>query len=357
MDQAVDSSLECSIDVPDEWLQFKDENVVAELPQGSTDIEIIAHGTSHWCGWTRTSQIRTRQSDGSNLSFFLKLSQTDAGRAMAAQEFVCMSLLHAAIPSLVPKPITHGTFAANPNIHFFLSEFIEMTDDDVPDPSFMEAIADLHNKAISPNGKFGFSVPSFQRTVPQYTEWSESWEEFFSNSLKHVFELEEKAHGQDEELQNLERVILQKVVPRLLRPLETSGNTIRPRLIHGDIWDGNVSTKVADDSPVLFDGSCIYAHHEAELGPLRPARHKMGRAYIKAYFRHFPVSSPEEDQDDRNALYCLRWEMNTSAFGNIRLREISKELMKALIAKYPEGYEGWAEENGVEPVERNFAKI
>jgi len=42
-----------------------------------------------------------------------------------------------------------------------------------------------------------------------------------------------------------------------------------------------------------------------ELAPLRPARHRMGKSYVKAYFKHFPISDPEEDQDDRNALYCL----------------------------------------------------
>ena len=42
-----------------------------------------------------------------------------------------------------------------------------------------------------------------------------------------------------------------------------------------------------------------------ELAPLRPARHVMGKPYVKAYFKYFPVSPPEEDQDDRNALYCL----------------------------------------------------
>jgi len=31
----------------------------------------------------------------------------------------------------------------------------------------------------------------------------------------------------------------------------------------------------------------------------------MGKAYVKAYFQHFPISDPDEDQDDRNALYCL----------------------------------------------------
>ena len=42
-----------------------------------------------------------------------------------------------------------------------------------------------------------------------------------------------------------------------------------------------------------------------ELAPWRPSRHKMGKQYIKAYFDYFQVSAPEEDQDDRNALYCL----------------------------------------------------
>ena len=65
--------------------------------------------------------------------------------------------------------------------------------------------------------------------------------------------------------------------------------------------------------------------------------------------------------------------MNTSAYGNIRLREMwvsirillllinrtyrSKEMMKTLVAKYPEGYEGWAEENGETPVEKSYAKV
>ena len=42
-----------------------------------------------------------------------------------------------------------------------------------------------------------------------------------------------------------------------------------------------------------------------ELAPMRPIRHKMGKQYVKAYFEHFQMSDPEEDQDDRNALYCL----------------------------------------------------
>jgi hypothetical protein len=32
-------------------------------------------------------------------------------------------------------------------------------------------------------------------------------------------------------------------------------------------------------------------------------------------------------------------------------------MMKALVAKYPEGYEGWAEESGETLVEKSYAKV
>jgi protein-ribulosamine 3-kinase len=183
---------------------------------------------------------------------------------MVTQEFMSMKTLHDIVPHLTPKPIACGTYAANSNIHFFVSEFVEMTDD-VPDPSFMASLADLHRRGLSPNDKYGFPIPTFQRAMPQYTQWTDSWEEFFANSIKRVFEFEERTHGKDDELKELEKAILEKVVPRLLRPLETGGRTIQPRLVHGDIWDGNVSTRAEDDSPIIFDASCMYAHNEGNL--------------------------------------------------------------------------------------------
>ena len=46
------------------------------------------------------------------------------------------------------------------------------------------------------------------------------------------------------------------------------------------------------------------ADETVELASLRSIRHKMRKQYVKAYFEHFQRSDPEEDQDDRNALYC-----------------------------------------------------
>lgn len=164
------------------------------------------------------------------------------------------------VPYLTPTPFGWGTYAADLDVHFFVCEFVDMTDT-LPDMSVMKGLADLHKKAISPNGKYGFEVPTLQGTIPQYTEWTESWEDFFSKSIQQVFEAEEKSQGSDPEVQELCRQILSKVVPRLLRPLETGGRQIQSRLIHDDIWDGNTSTNIKTNQPVIFDATCIYAYN------------------------------------------------------------------------------------------------
>ena len=267
------------VDVPEKWIQTVDDNVFAsksflcdrestkaqnvtkaELPPGSQVKGIFPYGASYW---TRTAEIQTEQADGAPLSFFLKVTQHETGKAMVSGEFVSMKSLHDTLPHLTPIPFAWGTYAADPNVHFFLCGFVDMADD-LPDVQALAAsLADLHMKGLSPNGKYGFSVPTLQGTIPQYTAWTDTWEEFFSNSIKLVMKNEENSQGPDPELQRLCEAILTKVIPRLLRPLETGGRRIQPRLVHGDIWDGNVSTDVATNTPVIFDATCIYAHNES----------------------------------------------------------------------------------------------
>ncbi|KAL8940003.1 MAG: hypothetical protein Q9211_002482 [Gyalolechia sp. 1 TL-2023] len=303
------------------WIQTVDDNVAAKLPHGSHIKAILPYGASYW---TRTAEIQTEQANGTPQSFFLKVTPNAIGRAMVSGEYQSMKALHDTLPELTPEPIAWGTFAQDENVYFFLCEFVDMTDD-LPDvEASTRMLAELHLKSASPNGQYGFHVPTLQGRVPQYTEWTKSWEDFFTQSIKLVFENEEISQGPDKEVQQLCRETLSKVVPRLLRPLETGGRHIQPRLIHGNIWDGNTSTNVATNLPVIYDATCIYAHNEMELAPWRPVRHRMGKQYVRAYFRHFPISPPEEDQDDRNALYCLRFDMVSSTLypGNLRYRKM-----------------------------------
>ena len=194
-----------------------------------------------------------------------QVTQNDTGKAMVSGEYTSMKTLHDTLSYLTPAPLAWGSYATDSNIHYFLCSFVEMTDDLPDTKELMAGLAELHRTGLSPNGQFGFDVPTLQGTVPQYVTWTDSWEEFFSNSIRRVMENEEKSQGSDVEVQRLCQEILTKVVPRLLRPLETGGRTIQSRLVHGDIWDGNVSTSTDTDTPVIFDATCIYGHNESKV--------------------------------------------------------------------------------------------
>ena len=173
-----------------------------------------------------------------------------------------MSALHDAMPDLAPKPYGWGTYASDPDTHFFVCAFHDMTDD-IPDvQTFPAKVAELHMKAVSPNGKYGFHVQTYQGRIPQVVTYTESWEEYFQNMMKSLLSIEEDAQGPDEEMKQDVELLFDKVIPRLLRPLETGGRSIQPRLVHGDLWDGNASTDVTTDLPVIFDAASHYCHNE-----------------------------------------------------------------------------------------------
>jgi protein-ribulosamine 3-kinase len=180
-------------------------------------------------------------------------------------EFHSMSTLYDAMPDLVPKPLAWGTYEKQPDVHFFLCSFHDMTGD-IPDVStFPAMVAQLHKNGVSPTGKFGFPVTTYQGTLPQDTTECDTWEECFSRGIQRFFDMEEESQGYDEEMAELRKGIVEKVIPRLLRPLETEGRKVIPRLVHGDLWDGNASVDVATNRPIIFDACSSYAHYECEI--------------------------------------------------------------------------------------------
>jgi len=66
-------------------------------------------------------------------------------------------------------------------------------------------------------------VPTLHRKIPQYTTWRDSWEEFFTNSIQRVMDVEEASQGFDPEMEELCEAIVNTVCPRLLRPLRLEG--------------------------------------------------------------------------------------------------------------------------------------
>ncbi|TVY20800.1 Ketosamine-3-kinase [Lachnellula arida] len=311
-----------------------DEAVVAQFPKGSTVLSVTGHGASHW---TRTARIDIRLLDDTPKSYFLKkwfildaLTGADLsgsgqvatgsnGHSMMNGEYESSKAINTAVSDFAPKAVGWGTFASNPELHFFLQDFHEM-EQGVPDmEKFTLKLAEMHLKNAemhsqmkerfegSGRPRFGFHVTTHNGCLPQDNRWTDTWEEFYIQGIERMLDLEEKAQGrQPDEMKVLLAPLFEKVIPRLLRPMETQGRSITPCLIHGDMWHGNTSTDVATNEPIVFDACCFFGHNEFDLRTMRArTRYKFGRSWQESYLEHYPAAFPVEDFDDRSALYML----------------------------------------------------
>ncbi|KAJ5110528.1 hypothetical protein N7532_001063 [Penicillium argentinense] len=287
-----------------------DPAVLKELPEGCTIISTENHGVSFWA---KTGRIDVSLHDGTPQSFFIKVVSHELGMNMTLGEFYSISAMHDTIPEFVPKPIACGTYSTIPDTYFFLCEFHDMIDD-MPDPDrFGTLLSKLHQKSVSPTGKFGFHITTYAGNLPQFVEWENSWETFFAKTMKQALDLEIQRKGPSEELDVLSHALFERVIPRLLRPLESEGRVVKPSLIHGDLWYANAGIDVDSDQPLVFDACCFFAHNEYEFGQWRPACNRFGDEYIAAYSKFAQISPPEEDFEGRLDLYRLRFDTHVSA--------------------------------------------
>ncbi|KAI1157341.1 Fructosamine kinase-domain-containing protein [Nemania serpens] len=287
-----------------------DPSVMKELPQGCRVISTEAHGVSFWA---RTGRIDVSLIDETEQSFFIKVLSLERGKQMVRGEFESMMALNSVLPEFVPKPIAWGTYATVPDTHFFVCEFREMTND-MPEPhKFGALLSTVHQRSVSPTGKFGFHITTYAGNLPQFVSWEESWETFFTKSMRQALDLEVERKGPSEELDILSQALFDKVIPRLLRPLESEGRTVKPSLVHGDLWYANAGIDVSTDQPLVSDACCFFAHNEYEFGQWRPACNRFGAEYIAAHNSFVQISAPEKDFEGRLDLYRLRFDTHVSA--------------------------------------------
>lgn len=214
---------------------------------------------------------------------------------MSEGQFESLKALHAVSPSFSPEPYAWGKCdKAGPETYFLLTEFKEVGEQP-PDPvKFTARLANIHKTSISPTGKFGFHMTTCTGNITQITDcWEASWEVLYRKQLAHVMKLDEEKNGEWPEFQRISSLVLDIVIPRLLRPLQSDGRNIKPCLVHGDLWDENSATDMNTGEPFVFDPGCMYAHNEYEIGDWRAPRHRLSnQSYIRNYKRNFPVSEP-----------------------------------------------------------------
>lgn len=283
----------------------------------------------------------------------MKLTETHRGKLMAEGEYHSIRELYKYAPDIIPRPIGWGTFENERELHFMITEYVRIFDERYPKPEALcSQLAAMHRRSLKDSpGRFGFHINTCNGTVLQKNTWCDSWEEFFINKVVDLFRQEQEIHGPSDEIEAIKPAFLEKVIPRLLRPLETEGRTLDPVLVHGDVWHANTACRVEPDCPpLIFDASALWGHNEYELHQWYTPRYLLGADYVQEYFRVFPPSEPAADVGDRGVLYSVIADMHTSILhpGSSRYRQFMIDTIRRLEAKYPDGYTGPCKRKGLE---------
>ncbi|CAN9277453.1 unnamed protein product [Alternaria alternata] len=291
------------------------ERVIAAFPIPKTQvIDAYNYGKSLW---GKTAKIVVQLPTGQADNYFLKVvSLGSIGRHMCEGEYESLKSIYAVSPSFVPQPYGWGQIDEGlAETYFLLAAFRDVGEQPADPVNLAAGLADMHQRSISPTGKFGFHFSTCHARIAQAVDtWEDSWCTLYGRHLGHVMKLA-KPILQWPEFDVVCDLTLQKVVPRLLLPLQAEGRILKPCLLHGDCWDGNTAIEAKTGEAFVFDVCSFYGHNEYDIGNWRAPRHRLSsEAYIRNYKQNFPVSEPVEDRDARNLLYSLTFNIGNTIY-------------------------------------------
>ncbi|KAF6821888.1 hypothetical protein CPLU01_12336 [Colletotrichum plurivorum] len=258
-----------------------DKGVLDKLPP---DCKVLSVTSSAQNVSVATVKIVVQLKDGTMAEYFKKEASGAVGEDIMRGAFEGEQALYTFAPDRVPKPVAWGTYRNDPETHFYVCDFVEMIDKLPGARQWATAVSGLHLSSMgrSPTGQFGFQVPTHLANVPIDNTWNPSWESFWRQQMKSLFDQDDCVHGTDEELTALN----------------------------------------------------IYSF-TADLGICRNPRYKLGSSCIDEYLKQVPVAEPAEDFDCRNAVYAMKFHalLSVMYYKDKRFRNTLAEELKALIGK------------------------
>ncbi|KAI4522882.1 Ketosamine-3-kinase [Schizophyllum commune Loenen D] len=209
-------------------------------------------------------------------------------------------------PGLVPKIFAHGVTDGRP---YFVSEYKNIGSlTEGAGIRLGELMGTKLHRHTSPNGQFGFEVPTYCGATRMRNGWFPTWEELYNDKIG---ELLDALKGQRSgELVSKGEQVRKTVIPKLLGPLK-----IEPVILHGDLWSGNAGTDRNTGEPAIFDPSSFYGHNEFDLAIARVFG-GFPRSFYATYHKHFPKAEPVDQYELRMELYEMFHYLNhTVLFG------------------------------------------
>ena len=253
---------------------------------GSSVVNRAARGGSQWAAFESFNLKDGRRA-------FVKTSAKDP--SMFAGEAAGLRALRAAGAFVVPEVYGTGVPPEGERSNSFIAmEYLNFGARG-DQGEFGDALATMHLAAPSHKeasaGKFGFERNNTIGETHQPNEWTDSWLEFWRDKrLMHMIRL-----ARDPTLSQL----AEKVVDKRLSDMFSSCGEIKPSLLHGDLWSGNIGT--VGKKPSVFDPAVYYGHHEADFGMSWCAG--FTPAFYEAYHAKIPKAPGFEERAKLYRLY------------------------------------------------------
>ncbi|XP_014673529.1 PREDICTED: ketosamine-3-kinase-like [Priapulus caudatus] len=182
-----------------------------------------------------------------------------------------------------------------------------------------EASVHKDEDAVEYVSKYGFDTTTCCGFLPQDNTWCDDWPTFMARKLStQITRLqEEKNEKEAPELWSK----LQLKFPSFFENVD-----IKPALLHGDLWGGNVAEYA--DGPVIFDPSSFYGHAEYDHG-IATMFGGFSHSFFKSYHELIPKC---EGYATRQKIYQLFNYLNHwNHFGG-GYRGSSVSIMRELVA-------------------------
>jgi len=188
--------------------------------------------------------------------YFVKTNQAGQ-QAMFAAEARGLQVIASSNTMKVPRAICFGETSCigkNQAQSYIVLEYLNMNGR-VDQRLLGEQLASMHNVTAE---QFGWDINNTIGATFQSNAWMDNWLDFWSEQ-RLGFQLKLAAqNGYGGELQSLGEKLLIEM------PLLFAGREIKPSMLHGDLWGGNVAG-LSDGTPVLFDPAFYYGDREADL--------------------------------------------------------------------------------------------
>jgi len=233
--------------------------------------------------------------------FFLKYNKKQGSHTMFKGEFLSLEAIEKTNSIKVPHPVS--VFEKTPCGSAILLEHFDLSSLKGKEAELGTKLAHMHKYNLDTKEitQFGFHDTTCCGFLPLDNSWKDDWISFYAqNRIKPQVEMLVKERGKSNvgDLNHLYELLVRKM-PEFFTNIE-----VRPSLVHGDLWSGNVGATKSE--AVIFDPGSFYAHSEFEFG-IMTMFGGFSRTFYDAYFKVLPK---QKGHDKRNSLYELFHNLN-----------------------------------------------